>query len=351
MRPCLAVPVIFRAHGANPEKLFEAAGIPIPPQEKILDFSANTNVLPWNGKLDVDLWRCLSSYPDDEATELRAIVAEREGCDLENVLFTNGSNEAINLAASFLGGKKVSVLQPSYGEYVRALSAYGADVRNVFSIDELDGCDALFLCNPRNPTGDYIDARELKALFSGAPDTLFVVDEAYVDFLIPDEDAPCKINVLWHKNVVILRSLTKIFHLCWARLGYVLACSERIKQLRSRQPAWSVNALAQAVGAAFMRDEAFVRKTRAFYASETPRFIASLRDEGFVVRPTKTNFFLIETADDQKLIYSLLTRGIVVRHTRNFPGLDGRYIRVATRMPNENDFLVSALVETKEGTK
>ncbi|MCL2009949.1 MAG: aminotransferase class I/II-fold pyridoxal phosphate-dependent enzyme [Synergistaceae bacterium] len=262
---------------------------------------------------------------------------------MENVLFVNGSNEAIYLAASFLGGKNAAVLQPAYGEYLRALSAYGAKTRNIFSVNDVNefkDCDALFLCNPRNPTGEYIDAAELEPLFAAAPDTLFIVDEAYADFLIPRAGERGKIDYLRHKNAVILRSLTKIFHLCGIRLGYVLACRERIEQLKSRRPAWSVNALAQAAGAAFMRDEAFVERTREFYAAETPRFMASLRDSGFTVRPTRTNFFLIETADDSKLIRSLLERGIATRHTRNFPGLDGRYIRVATRMPEENDYFV-----------
>ena len=341
---------IFRAHGANPEKLYEAAGLPLPPGEKILDFSTSTNVLPWGGELDIDVEHCLSAYPDDEATELRAIVATKEECSPENVLFVNGSNEAIYLAASFFGGKKAAVLQPSYGEYLRALSAYGANVRNVFSLGALEDSDVLFLCNPCNPTGEHVDTAKLEAFFAGAPDTLFVVDEAYVDFLIGPRGArpQSKIDFLRHKNVVILRSLTKIFHLCGARLGYVLACSKCIEQLRLRQPTWSINALAQAAGAAFMRDESFICRTREFYALETPRFIASLSDSGFAVRPTETNFFLIETADDLNLIRSLLGRGIVVRHTRNFPGLDGRYIRVATRMPEENDFFVRALLDTEE---
>jgi threonine-phosphate decarboxylase len=339
---------VFRAHGANPEKLFEAAGIPLPRPEEIFDFSTNTNALPWDGELDVDLWRCLSSYPDDETEELRAIVAERESCGLENVLFVNGSNEGIYLAASLFGGKRAAVLQPSYGEYLRALSAHGAKTRNIFSIDELKGCDALFLCNPRNPTGEYIDAAKLESFFSVAPDTLFVVDEAYIDFLFFEAGERCKIDFLQHKNVVILRSLTKIFHLCGARLGYVLACRERIGQLRSRRPTWSVNALAQAAGAAFMRDEGFVRRTREFYSIETPRFMASLIDAGFAVRPSRTHFFLMETHDDLKLILSLLERGIVVRHTRNFPGLDGRFIRVGTRTPEENDYFVRTLIDIGE---
>jgi threonine-phosphate decarboxylase len=344
-------------HGANPEKLYKAMGLPLP--EKILDFSTNTNVLPWRGWnenqnknqnenrnefWDFELRRCLAFYPDDEALELRRKVAQGEGCSAENVLAVNGSNEAVYLIASFLGGKKAAVWQPVYGEYLRALSAYGADVLGVFSGDHLpQGTEAFFLCNPCNPTGGYLEGEALEKLLTRHSSTLFVVDEAYVDFLTGARD---RIDFLRHRNVVVLRSLTKIFHLCGARIGYVLACEERIARLKTRQPTWSVNAVAQAAALAFMRDEAFVRETRDFYSRETPRFVAALERAGFKVLPTRTHFFLVEVADDQKVIESLLKQGLVVRHTRNFPGLDGRYIRVATRMPEENHLLVRALRET-----
>ena len=171
---------------------------------------------------------------------------------------------------------------------------------------------------------------------------VFVVDEAYIDFLAGEHR---RLDFLRCRNVIVLRSLTKSFHLCGARVGYVLACEERIAQLKARQPTWSVNAVAQIAALAFMKDREFMRETRDFYAKETPRFIAKIESVGFKVLPTRTHFFLVEVADDQKTIHHLLKRGIVVRHTRNFPGLDGRYIRVATRMPEENDLLVRALGE------
>lgn len=332
----------FRAHGANPEKIYAAMGLPVP--EKIIDFSTNTNVLSWEGELNIDLRRCLAFYPDDEATELRNLIAEREACAPENVLVVNGSNEGVYLAASFLGDKRADVLQPVYGEYLRALSSYGAKTRNIFSLSELSGADALFLCNPCNPTGAYIESAELESLFIRHPRTLFIVDEAYIDFLTGESR---KIDFLRYTNVVILRSLTKVFHLCGARIGYFLAGEEQIARMKERQPTWSVNAVAQAAASAFMRDGDFIRRTRDFYARETPRFIRQIREAGFEVSPTRTNFFLVETADDRELIRALLERGIVVRHTRNFPGLDGRFIRAATRLPEENAILVEALHRLK----
>ena len=83
----------LRPHGANPEKLYAAMGLPMP--ERIVDFSVNTNVLPPPVMPEIDLIRCLSEYPDDDALALRTLVAERERCSLDEVLFTNGSNEAL----------------------------------------------------------------------------------------------------------------------------------------------------------------------------------------------------------------------------------------------------------------
>jgi threonine-phosphate decarboxylase len=329
------------------------------PTGKIIDFSTNTNVLPWKGwdGLKLNLRRSLTSYPDDEATDLRQIVAEREGrvvknCSIENVLVVNGSNEAIYLVASLLAGKRAVILQPAYGEYFRALSAFGAKVCNVFETGDLPAdAEALFLCNPCNPTGKYLERGLLEGLIERHPHTLFIVDEAYVDFLIFPTfliNERRKLDFLCFRNVVILRSLTKIFHLSGVRIGYVLACEERVTQLKSRQPTWSVNAVAQSVALDFMKDEEFICGTRKFYAAETPRFIAEVEKAGFRVLPTRTNFFLIEVADDEKIIRVLLERGLVVRHTRNFPGLDGRYIRVATRAPEENDMLARELRRAAE---
>ena len=340
-----------RRHGANPEKLYKAMGLPMP--ENVIDFSANTNVLPWDGWGGVDFnpQRLLASYPDDESAELCAALAEREshavnGCSVENILVVNGSNEAIYLIASFLGGARTALWQPVYGEYRRALAAYGADVYDVFDAGETrEDTKAFFLCNPCNPTGKYLESAVLEDLFLRYPRTLFVVDEAYVDFLTGEAR---RFDFLCHRNVLLLRSLTKVFHLCGARIGYVLAGKERIAQLKTRQPTWSVNAVAQAAAGAFLRDEGFLRETRDFYAAETPRFIAKIEGAGFGVLPTRTNFFLVETADDRTMILRLMERGMVVRHTRDFLGLDGRYVRVATRAPEENDRFARALAEIKE---
>jgi threonine-phosphate decarboxylase len=326
------------SHGANPERLYRIFGIETP--ERILDFSTNTNVLEWGGSWDFSIKDLMSNYPDDDCGEVRELIASREGCSPDNVLVTSGSNEGIYLIASFFSGRRASFLDPLYGEYRRALLAYGAI--EVPWDSPAEPPDISFVCNPCNPTGGYIGADGVGRILNSGRESLLVLDEAYIDFLRADREP---IGLADHSNLIILRSLTKTYHLCGARIGYLLASKEWRRRLKSRQPSWSVNSMAQAAAVRFLEDEDFVRRTRSFYAAETPRFMKALSDSGFEVAPSVTNFFLVRVENDSGIIEALMKRGVIVRHTRNFRGLDGGWIRVAARTPEDNDFFVKCLVE------
>lgn len=332
----------FRPHGANPEKLYMSMGMEMPGH--VIDFSTNTNALEWNESLSFDLGGLLSAYPDDEAVSLRDLLAQKNSCSPEEILITNGSNEAIYLLASYCSWAEANhVLEPSYGEYARALGAWGINSAAIFDIGEVKAdAGSLWICNPNNPTGVWIRPEIIAEAIARHPQTMFIIDEAYIDFLTEDGEkhGPPK-----SPNLVVLRSLTKLYHLCGARLGYVMADRRIIQRLKMRQPTWSVNSVAQAAAAVFLRDEDFPRRTREFYRAETQRFIGRIRDAGFKAHPTSVNFFLVETDDDERLITFLLRRGLVVRHTRNFRGLDGKFVRISTRLPQENDMLADALRE------
>lgn len=332
----------FRPHGANPEKLYMSMGMEMP--GRVIDFSTNTNALEWSGSFDFNLDGLLSRYPDDEAVSLRDLLARKNNRLPEEILITNGSNEAIYLLASYCSWAEANhVLQPSYGEYARALGAWGINGAGIFDIGEIKAdAGSIWICNPNNPTGAWIRPEIIAEAAAGHPQTMFIIDEAYIDFLTEDGE---KADLTQSPNLVILRSLTKLYRLCGARLGYVMADRRVIQRLKTRQPTWSVNGVAQAAAAAFLRDEDYPRRTREFYSAETRRFIGRIRDAGWSVRPTSVNFFLVETDDDERLITFLLRRGLVVRHTRNFRGLDGKFVRISTRLPEENDMLVDALRE------
>ena len=332
----------FRAHGANPEKLYAAAGLPTP--AKIYDFSTNTNAVPQRGGFVPDLRAALEDYPDGDCLALREALAREFGAPAENILVSSGSNEAIYIIASYAAARENLILQPVYGEYKKALDGYGARTRNIFSLAEAEGARgaAVWLCNPCNPTGALISGAELDAAAERNPETLFIIDEAYRDF-VWTEELPRAPKIL--PNVVRLRSLTKIYDLCGVRVGALVSHEAAVEKIRARQPEWSVSGLAQQAALWRAGDETLKRRTREYYAREIPRLTAALREAGYAVRPTCANFFLVEAPDDEDFIRFMLERGIVVRHTRNFAGLDGKFVRIAARTKDEDDLLIAAARE------
>ncbi len=330
----------FRLHGANPEKLYELFGLQMP--ERLYDFSTNTNAVAQRGGFVPDLRAALEDYPDDECLALRALLAEATGAAPENILVTSGSNESIYLIASYEAARENRILQPVYGEYLRALKNFGAAPLNIFDLRaaKLPAEGAVWLCNPCNPTGGFIPDGELDEIAARHPRTLFIVDEAYRDFIWTDETlAPYRPR----PNVVRLRSLTKTYNLCGARIGYILADAEMTERLRRRQPSWSVSGLAQQAALFFLADATLPRRTKDYYAAEMPRLISAVNGAGFPTLPSCVNYFLAAVDDDERFIRFMLEWGIVVRHTRNFPGLDGRYVRIAARTRPENDILLAAM--------
>lgn len=317
-------------HGANPENLYHAFNIPVP--EKILDFSTNTNILSWPD-ININLEELASHYPDPDCISLRKIISERESISPERILFTNGINEAIYLLSQILSGT-TAILQPCYSEYKRAFR----DSYDAFGLDDAKRFNNFIITNPNNPTGKYIP--DLSQIIKLYPDTMFIIDEAYIDFLIHDSihDRLCEFP-----NVIILRSLTKIFHLSGVRIGYVIASENIIARLKAIQPTWSVNSIAQELAKKFLEDSDFYARTRKFYRENTHKFMNALREAGFNVHDSDVHYFLIHVHDDTAVIRHLLLNGIVVRHTRNFAGLNGKYIRVATRKPEDNRILIEAM--------
>ena len=316
-------------HGANPENLFRAFGVPVP--EKILDFSTNTNVIAWP-KITLDVERIASSYPDPECNRLRKIISERERVPVSKILFTNGANQAIFLLAG-LFTENTAILQPCYGEYSRAFR----NAESIFSLDGAKNFRHVIICNPNNPTGRFIP--DLSRTLASNPETIFIIDESYVDFLTFKKSE----RLVDFHNAVILRSLTKIFHLSGARIGYVIADESIVDAVKMNMPSWSVNAFAQELALKFLNDDEFLRRTRDFYRLNTPLFMNELKCLGLEVIESDVNFFLLKADDDKRLIRFLLTNGIAVRHTRNFVSLDGKYIRVSVRRPEENEIFVEAM--------
>ncbi len=345
-------------HGGNLLKLALAAGKPV---GEILDFSANINPLgPPEGFREWISARVgdLVHYPDPDCTDLVRAFAARYNVAENEILMGNGSMEHLYLLPQLLGKRRALIPVPAYVDYERAAELAGLAVERILLREEdgfapdlaviaaaLRGDEIVFLGRPNNPTGQRIPAAALRDLASRHPQTIFISDEAFADFAPETETL---ITSGRPANIIILKSLTKFYAMPGLRLGAVVAAPELIRRLRDRTPPWSVNTLAQAVGAAALRDTA--------YAEETLRFVHDRREElfaalgklpGLTLYPGMANFLLIRSdrkdLDAPEIAQRLLAAGIAIRDCSNFTGLDRRFFRIAVRTETENGRLLGAL--------
>jgi len=312
----------------------------------LLDFSANTNprVPPGTRAVFEDAFGTARSYPDDGYPEFRTAAADFVGCAPGEIIPTAGGLEAIRLGiqASVRAGTSVLLPAPSFGEYAREVRLQGGEptVVDHDSIIEADPADHAMavVCNPNNPTGECYDATALREFADRcrAAGTTLLIDEAFLGFT----DEP---SMAGRDGVVVARSLTKLFGLPGIRMGYAVGTGDVLDRLVTARRAWSMSAPAAAIGAHCYRAEAFVTETRSRVDSERERMRDRLGTR-FDVLPSDSPFILFETSDVavDDLLSTAHEQGIALRDARTFRGLE-RHVRVAVRLPEENDRLLEAL--------
>ncbi len=341
-------------HGALDFAELERLGIH---PDEVLDFSVNSN--PFGPSPQV--WKAirqtpLERYPDRESIALRRALSQRLDVPAEQIVVGNGTAELIQLAAfAFLQrGENVLIAEPTFGEYERSARLMDSNIyrwratsetRFAFQSEQIQKklnerkYRMMFLCNPNNPTGQVFPLCDLDMLTKFFPDTLFIVDEAYLAFVPGMKSAV----TLLRKNILTLRSMTKDYAIAALRLGYVVADQAIIQALVNLRPAWNANALAQAAGLAALQDEAHQHETLAQLQREKQILMSGLKDLGYEPVPSQTHYFLLPVEDGVDFRQRLLTRSILVRDCASF-GLPA-YVRIATRKPDENKRLLQTIKE------
>lgn len=322
-----------------------------------LDFSANINPLGTPpGALRAAraaLEEETRQYPDPGYPELREALAGYLGVPPGRVLPTNGGAEALFLAARLSGGGAALILEPTFSEYAAAARAAGLECRrrvawrpegdrfvlDPAALDDLSGIGLVFLCNPNNPTGGALSREEVlevadRVRKAGA---VLVVDEAFADFA-PGSGVASETGA----GLAAARSLTKFFALPGLRLGCLV--SPETGRLAALQPAWPVNAVAAAAGAAAISDAQFAARTLREVARLRRELFESLSElPGIAPFAGAANFLLVR--GPAGLPQRLARRGALVRGCAPFMGLGPEYFRVAVRRAEENAALVQALRE------
>lgn len=346
-------------HGGNTREAAALLGISA---DQLLDFSANINPLGMPESVKqaiIAQLSCAEHYPDVDYAQLHAALAAHHGVPVSWILAGNGETESIFTLARGLKPRRAMVIAPGFAEYRRALDTLDCQVET-FALREEDGwqlterilpalsaeLDCLFLCTPNNPTGLLPEHTLLEAIAERCRtlDITLVLDEAFIDFIA---DEPGFIPHLGdHPHIWVLRSLTKFYAIPGLRLGYLLnGDAEAVARLRKHQMPWSINSFAALAGEIALRDDAYQQATRRWLAQEGPRFYQALCDiDGLTVYPGQANYlFLRCERPDVELQYALLQHHILIRSCANYPGLDGRYFRVAIRSEAENQRLLAAL--------
>jgi L-threonine-O-3-phosphate decarboxylase len=354
-------------HGGN---LAWAAALAHCSPAAILDFSASINPLgpPESALAAIQAHLGdLTAYPDPQYSALRSVLGAFHQIPPEYILPGNGAAELLTWAGRDLAALDVTCLfTPAFSDYQRALKAFNAHVLarplapqddRHWNFEQALPLDAgnqrlsgqsigLLLNNPHNPTGSLLTKPCLQPHLHDY--ALVVVDEAFMDFLPPDQQQSVIDLVLEQPNLVVLRSLTKFYSLPGLRLGYAIAHPDRLRRWQEWRDPWSVNALAAAAGAVMVQDTAFQQQTWEWLATAKPQLFQGLADlPGLQPSPGAANFLLVKS--DRSVVQlqtALLTRHqILIRDCLSFPSLGDRYFRVAIRTEAENQRLLNGLSE------
>ncbi|MDP2730471.1 MAG: histidinol-phosphate transaminase [Dehalococcoidales bacterium] len=327
--------------------------------EDVLDFSVSTNPFgPPPGVKETLSQASIDRYPDSDSIELRRSLARKLGLPPNQLLIGSGSTELIRLVvtAYFGIGDLVMVPQPTYGEYeiachladarvLKQPSVGTADLRlNVPQIVEIirkQRPKGIFLCNPNNPTGQYLSREEVERIVTADSDCLVILDEVYIGFT---DSAWSSIDLVGKGNLVVLRSMTKDYALAGLRLGYAIAAESIMSVLNKVKPPWNVSSVAQAAGIAVLKVDGYLDACAMTLKESKEFLVKELRRLGCSPLPSEANFFLVEVRDAASLRQALFKKGILVRDCSSFGLRD--YIRLAPRTMPECQKLVGVLEET-----
>ncbi len=293
----------------------------------------------------------LHRYPDPLADELRRALGHDLDVDPECILVGNGSDELLYLLSlAFAAGGTVVCADPPYrldelvARVVGAtpvkvpLVGYRHDLEKMAAIE----ADVAFICNPHNPTGTVVARASLEDFLDRCRARVVVVDEAYVEFT-DDPQIGSVVGLAEGGRVVVLRTLSKLFGLAGARVGYLVASRPVVDVLRRIRPPFSVNAVAQAAAIAGLADLEHRLSVRTMTLEGRKRLTELFERSGYDIVPSQANFILVLAEDEVGLCSQLLRGGVSVRpgSTLGIPGA----IRVT--VPTDDGFrLLEHALET-----
>lgn len=296
----------------------------------------------------------LRLYPDPESEQLRGVIGDYCGVSPEQVFVGNGSDEVLAHIFQALLKQDRPILFPdiTYSFYPVYCGLYGVDSQTVpltdtFEInpeDYLAPNGGVIFPNPNAPTGRFLSLGDVERIVAGNPDSVVVVDEAYVDF---GGDSAISL-VDRYPNLLVTQTLSKARSLAGLRVGLAIGhrdLVEALNRVKNSFNSYPLDRLAQAGAVAAFEDQVWFDDTRRQVMAERERVTAAMAEMGFDVLPSAANFIFCQhkTAAGEDLAARLRGRGIIVRHF-NKPRIDN-FLRITIGTAGQNDELLRALSE------
>ena len=325
----------------------------------IVKLASNENPLGCSPKATaamIEAIKTIALYPDGNGFELKHALSVRYGVEHERMVLGNGSNDMLELAArAFLTlGDKSVYSDHAFAVYPLATQAVGAigisvpainfghDLQAMLKTAVEQQAKLVFIANPNNPTGTFVQAADLLAFLRALPGNILVVlDEAYNEYL-PEA---CRYDsVSWlneFPNLIISRTFSKAYGLAGLRVGYAFAHAQVADMMnRVRQP-FNVNSVAQAAAVAALQDESFVKQTHELNQRGMEHITLGLKALGLEYMPSYGNFISFKIGNGLKRYRRLLELGVIVRPIASYDMPD--YLRVSIGLESENEKFLSAL--------
>lgn len=264
-------------------------------------------------------------YSDPECRALVSVAAEKFGIDKDNILFTNGSDEILNFAFMAFCDSQHPAVFPNitYGFYpvfaqVNNIPYEEIPLKADFSIDINDyiGINkTIFIANPNAPTGIALSKADIEKIVASNPDSVVVVDEAYVDF-----GAESSVSLIdKYDNLLVCQTFSKSRSLAGARLGFGIGSKELIKDLNtikySTNP-YNINRMTMAAGIGALCDTQYFEKNCLKIAENREKTVSELQKLGFTMTCSKSNFIFAKSdkIGGKDLYLSLKEKGVLIRH-------------------------------------
>jgi histidinol-phosphate aminotransferase len=322
----------------------------------IIKLASNENPLgPSPKALDAmrDALERANFYPDGGGWALRGAIAEKLGLERSNVILGNGSNEIIEfLGHAFLEpGAEVVTAKHAFAVYTLMAQLFGATTVEVDDPGYTHDLEAMlaaitprtrqvFIANPNNPTGTLVGQEEIDAFMARVPEHVVVVfDEAYHEFL--DNPPDVLKYVREGRNVVVMRTFSKIQGLAALRIGYGLAPAKLAEVLQKTRQPFNANSIAQAGAAAGIRDDEHMRRTRELTHEGRNYLQTEFAAMGLTFVPSYANFVLVRVGNGDAVFQALLKQGIIVRAMRSYKLPE--WIRVSVGTMEQNRRFIEAL--------